>query len=53
MHFYPTDFARPGAVAFRPLPEFVGWAPQPGQRDHLSAIDLAEIRAVYGEAARP
>lgn len=53
MHFHPTDFARPGAVAFRPLPEFVGWAPQPGQRDHLSAIDLAEIRAVYGEAARP
>lgn len=48
MHFFPTDFARPGAVAFRP--RVADGAPHPGQRDHLSEIDLAEIRAVYGEA---
>lgn len=50
MHFFPTDFARPGAVAFRPRSRFSGAAPYPGQRDHLSEIDLAEIRAVYGES---
>ncbi|MGD8577850.1 MAG: M12 family metallopeptidase [Lysobacterales bacterium] len=50
MHFYPSDFARPGTVAFRPRPEFAGEAGHVGQRDHLSQTDLLEIRAVYGAA---
>jgi hypothetical protein len=51
MHFYPSDFARPGQVAFRPRPGFEEQAAAAGQRDHLSATDVAEIRAVYGVAA--
>jgi hypothetical protein len=51
MHFYPADFARPGAVAFRLKAGQETGPVYPGQRDHLSAVDLAEIRAVYGAAA--
>jgi len=50
MHFRPSDFARPGAVAFRPREGEVTRASVAGQRDHLSATDLKEIRAVYGAA---
>ena len=52
MHFYPSDFARPGQVAFRPQPDFAERAAAAGQRVHLSETDVAEIRAVYGVAAR-
>lgn len=51
MHFFPADFARPGAVAFRLKAGQETGSVYPGQRDHLSAVDLAEIRAVYGAAA--
>lgn len=48
MHFFPSDFAFPGEVAFRTRPGETGRATAPGQRNHLSETDLAEIRAVYG-----
>lgn len=50
MHYYPADFARPGARSLRALPGFRKAAKQMGQRSHLSATDLQEIRAVYGSA---
>lgn len=49
MHFYPKDFANPGRNSFQLRPQFSGLGVIPGQRDHLSATDLAEIRDLYGE----
>lgn len=50
MHFFPSDFAHPGQVAFRPRPGQAEQAATVGQRRHLSQTDVAEIRAVYGVA---
>lgn len=51
MHFRPSDFARPGHVAFRPRPGHAEHAAVAGQRRYLSETDVAEIRAVYGVGA--
>jgi hypothetical protein len=48
MHFFPSDFASPGQVAFRPKQAFADLTLYPGQRDHLSETDLEEIREIYG-----
>jgi hypothetical protein len=48
MHFFPSDFASPGQVAFRPKQALADLTLYPGQRDHLSETDLEEIREIYG-----
>ena len=51
MHFSPTDFARPTRTAIRARPFFRKAQIRMGQRDHLSAIDVQEIREFYGDAS--
>lgn len=50
MHYYPTDLALPARRAIRARPAYAAFESRMGQRDHLSEIDLLEIRNVYGAA---
>jgi len=49
MHYYPSDFARPTRKSIRVKAEYQAYQAVIGQRDHLSATDLQEIRDFYGD----
>lgn len=48
MHYSPTAFSKNTLKTIEALPQYAAQEAQMGQRTHFSAIDLAEIKAIYG-----